>query len=114
VLELTANLGAGIPDAFSLAILDASGAGLPTGFFDVLIQIDLLSPPTIATYASESAQFPPGCSTCPAIAIPAPDVRLLTVPEPGTLLLLLVVGLAANARNWMSARGQGGALLRIP
>ncbi len=78
----------------------------------MFIQIDLMSPPTIATYASDSAQLPPGCSTCPAIAIPAPDVRLLTVPEPGTLLLLLVVGLAASAKNWLSARWQGGALPR--
>ncbi len=88
LLDFTTNVEPITPDAFSLAIFDSSGAGIPTSFFDVFVQIDITSPLTIATYAGDATQRPPGCPTCPGISIPAPLIRSTAVPEPGTLLLL--------------------------
>jgi hypothetical protein len=77
------------PDAFSLAIFDRSGVGMPTSFFDVFVQIDLTAPLTVTTYASDPTQAPPSCPTCPGIAISAPVVQPTTaIPEPRTLVLL--------------------------
>ncbi len=99
LLNLTTNLEAVTPDAFTLAIFDSSGAGIPTSFFDVFLQIDITNPLTISTYASDNTLSPPGCPTCPPIALSAPLVDLAgtPVPEPGTALLLLsgLLGLAA-------------------
>ncbi len=83
-IDLTTNIEPTTPDAFSLAIFDGSGIGLPTSFFDLFLQIDIASPLTINTYASDGAVSPSGCSTCPPIEIGAPVVS----PEPGTLFLL--------------------------
>jgi hypothetical protein len=100
LLNLTTNVEPSIPDSFSLAIFDSSGTGIPTSFFDVFVQIDITSPLAIATYASDTSISPPGCPTCPAIALSAPVVDLATtpVPEPGTFVLLLggLFGLAAT------------------
>ncbi len=89
LLNLTANVEPTTPDAFSLAIFDSSGTGLPTNFFDVFLQIDITNPLTINTYASDTSVSPPGCSTCPPIDIAMPTVESATapVPEPSTLAL---------------------------
>lgn len=89
LLDLTTNVEPVTPDAFSLAILDWQGVGIPTAFFDVFVQIDLTSPLTIATYGSDISH-PLG------IDLPAPTVRTVQVPEPA-ISLLLAVGLAAVA-----------------
>ena len=92
LLNLTTNVENGVgvsPDAFSLGILDSSGFGIPTSFFDVFVQIDITSPLGINTYASDPSTAPPGCPTCSGIDIGVPTVQLAVapVPEPGTLLL---------------------------
>jgi hypothetical protein len=89
-LDLTTNVELGMPDAFSLAIFDSSGTGIPTSFFDVFVQIDLTAPLTINLYASDPTQSPPGCPTCPAINIPEPTIQQAAspVPEPRTILLM--------------------------
>jgi PEP-CTERM motif len=95
LLDITGNVEPTIPDAFSLAIFDSSGAEIPTSFADAFLQIDLTHPLTINTYASDTGVAPRGCPTCPPIALTAPTVELTApVPEPGTLLLLIsgVVG----------------------
>ncbi len=102
LLALTTNVEPITPDAFSLAIFDSSGTGIPTSFFDVFVQIDITSPLTIATFASDTTQSPPGCPTCAPIDIAAPVVLSTTpIPEPGTFVLLLsgFLGLAAR-RYW--------------
>jgi hypothetical protein len=96
-LDLTTNLEMGVgvsPDAFTVAILDSSGFGIPTDFFDVFVQIDITSPLTIATFASDASQSP-------GIDIPAPLVRSAAAPEPGTLFLFAIalagIALAGSA-----------------
>lgn len=103
LLDISENVEAGTPDAFSFAIFDSSGTGIPTSFFDVFVQIDITSPLTINTYASDTSVSPPGCPTCPPITLSAPTVDLATtpVPEPGALLLLVsgVVGVILSQRR---------------
>lgn len=89
-LDLTINFEPFSPDAFSLAIFDSSGIGIPSNFFDVFVQIDIASPLAIFTYASDTSKPPPGCATCTGIDIPAPTVSAATVPLPGTLVLLVI------------------------
>src|SRR5262245_8804966 len=84
LLDVTENVEPLTPDAFSLAIFDSSGTGIPTIFFDVFLQIDITNPLTVATYASDTTQSPPGCPTCLPVNIGAPTVQATTpVPEPG-------------------------------
>jgi len=106
LLDLTTNVesgGGGSPDAFSLGILDSSGFGIPTSFFDVFVQIDITSPLIINTYASDPNTPPLGCPTCEPINIGTPVVQpaVSPVPEPGTLMLLAtgLGGLAAVRRR---------------
>jgi len=91
LLDTTENVEPLTPDAFSLAIFDSSGTGIPTSFFDVFLQINITNPLIIATYASDTTQSPPGCPTCAPVDISAPVVQpvVVPVPEPGTLLLLI-------------------------
>ena len=81
------------PDAFSLAIFDSSGAGIPTSFFDVFVEVDLTSPVGVFAYASDPSQSPPGCPACAGIEIGIPSVEPSSVPEP-TAFALLGSGLA--------------------
>jgi hypothetical protein len=57
-LDITGNVEPSTPDSFSFAIFDSSGTGIPTSFFDVFVQIDITSPLTINTYASDATQSP--------------------------------------------------------
>jgi hypothetical protein len=89
-LSLTTNVDAGgTPDQFSMAILDSSGAQLPTlSFFDVFVEIDLDSAnPAIQTFASD-----PSRSTVAGgapIDLSAPGLTSVSsVPEPGSIFLL--------------------------
>ena len=77
------------PDAFSFAIFDSSGTGIPTNFFDVFVQIDLASSLAIYTYGGDSNRPPPGCEACAGINIDAPVVLSTTpVPVPNSLVLM--------------------------
>jgi hypothetical protein len=88
-LSLSTNMDSGgTPDQFSFAILDKTGAELPTlapGFFDVFVQIDIDSAsPIVRTFGTDTSRTPAGGG--PAINIAAP-VAASAVPEPGTILL---------------------------
>jgi len=103
LLDLTTNVEPSTPDAFSFAIFDRSGVGIPTSFFDVFVQIDITSPLTISTFASDPSLSPAACPTCPGITIGAPGVES-TVPEPGTLILLAsgLIGVIIHQRRRMA------------
>jgi hypothetical protein len=91
LLNLSTNVdNGGFPDQFTFAILDSSGAQLPTlSFFDVFVEIDIDSAdPTIQAFASD-----PSRSTVAGeapIDLAAPTFTSMTsVPEPGATLLVL-------------------------
>ena len=90
LLELTANVEAPAPDQFSFAIVDGTLTEIPTtSFFDVFVEIDIDSTsPTVRTYAGDG------------IAIAAPIVTRVSVPEPASAALLAVglVGLLLTRR----------------
>ncbi len=62
------------PDSFSTGILDSSGNGLPTVFFDVFLQIGITAAATQTTHASDPNRPPPGCPDTP-INLVAPTVK---------------------------------------
>jgi hypothetical protein len=105
-VNLTTQVASGpTPDAFSLAILDSAGAEIPTtSFSDALMLIDINSlNPAIQTFAGDSSV--PG-----GIALSAPTITSVpsapgTVPEPGTLLLVLM-GLGGWALAQWRLRGR--------
>lgn len=102
-VNLTAQLASGsTPDAFSFAILDSAGVELPTtSFSDALMLIDINSlNPAIQTFAGDS-------SISGGIALSAPTITSApgTVPEPGTLLLVLM-GLGRWALAQWRLRGR--------
>jgi hypothetical protein len=87
-VNLTTQVASGLtPDEFSFAILDSAGVEIPTtSFSDALMLIDINSlNPAIQTFAGDSSV--PG-----GIALSAPTITSApgTVPEPGTLLLVLM------------------------
>ena len=96
--ELSFNLTAtesidpnGTPDQFSLAILDSTGAELPTlGFFDafLVLDFDALNPPA-QTFGSDISRTPHGGGS--SINITAPTIKEgRTVPIIGTISLFLI------------------------
>ena len=104
LLTLTTNVEPVTPDTFTLAIFDSSGTEIPTSSRGAFARIDITNPLTINTYASDTCIAPPGCPTCPAIALGVPVVELASapVPEPGTVLLLVsgvAVALLAQRRR---------------
>jgi hypothetical protein len=74
-VDLTGNAGAPIPDSFSIGILDRSGFGLPTKFYDAFMQIDITASPSPVTFASDPQAAPPGCPSCAPIVLSAPSLR---------------------------------------
>jgi PEP-CTERM motif len=88
-LDLTTNPDAGIPDEFTVAILDNTLTPIPTTagtFFDVFVQIDIdSSNPSVTTYPSDTGRLPNGGGQ--AIDLGTASVQL-AAPEPGTLVLL--------------------------
>jgi hypothetical protein len=79
-VDITNTFGGPTPDAFSIGILDSSGKGLPTTFFDAFMQIDITASPTQVTYASDPNTSPPSCPTCAPINLAAPAVKTITAP----------------------------------
>jgi hypothetical protein len=91
-LALTTNAAAaGSPDRFALAILDASGAAIPTtGLAEELLGIDITRPLTMTTSGSDLTRT--------ALDLSAPAIQ--AVPEPSTVgLLALAVSCYAAARR---------------
>ena len=74
-VDITDNFQGPTPDAFSIGILDSSGNGLPTSFFDAFMQIDITTTPTEVSYPSDPNTPPPGCPDCAPINIAAPSVN---------------------------------------
>jgi len=111
LLDITDNVGPIIlPDVFSFAIVDSSQTGippfhlvgLPAEFNEAFGQIQITSPFFIDTAGTDpNPDGPPGCPTCPPIALSAPTVELATTPEPGTWVLWLsgILGLLAIHRH---------------
>ena len=88
-LSLTTNVDAGgTPDQFSMAILDSSGAQLPTlSFFDVFVEIDLDSAnPAIQTFASDPTRNTVAGGAPVNLAAPG-FTASSPVPEPGSIFL---------------------------
>jgi hypothetical protein len=79
----------GTPDQFSMAILDSSGAQLPTlSFFDVFVEIDLDSAnPTIQTFASDPSRNT-GAGCAPVNLAEPTFTSADSAPEPATIFLL--------------------------
>lgn len=95
-LTTTSHFAGGVPDGFSFALLDSTGAELPTlDFSSAFVQIDLEGdPPFVQSFASDPGQAPAAGGV--PLSIPAPSVRLLSAgsaPEPGSLLLFGLAGL---------------------
>lgn len=91
-LSLTTNLDSGgVPDEFSLSILDSSGFEIPTlGPANALLIIDIdSSTPTVSAFRADASLVPPGGGG-PPIDIAAPQITPVVsrVPEPGSLPLL--------------------------
>jgi hypothetical protein len=82
----------GVPDQFSMGILDGGGFGIPTAFFDAFLLIDIASDPTITTFASDPALT--------NLQVSAPVVTpVQAVPEPAGLLILGTAAATLFARN---------------
>jgi hypothetical protein len=89
-LSLTTNLDAGgTPDQFTMAILDSSGAQLPTlSFFDVFVEIDVdTANPAIQTFASDPSRNTVAGGAPLNLSAPA-FTSASSVPEPGSIFLL--------------------------
>jgi hypothetical protein len=79
VVDLSESSEPVTPDAFSIAILDSSGQGLPTTYFDVLLQADIRTTPTLLSYGGDPAVPPPGCPTCAPVPLAKPQIGPVTV-----------------------------------
>jgi hypothetical protein len=75
-VEISEYVETPTPDSFSIGILDASGNGLSTQYFDAFMQLDITATPTPVTYAADPNTPPPGCATCAPIALPAPTAQV--------------------------------------
>ena len=86
-LALSTNVDAGgTPDQFTMAILDSSGAQLPTlSFFDVFVEIDVDSAnPAIQTFASDPSRNTVAGGA--PITLSAPSINTsIDTPEPGSI-----------------------------
>ena len=107
-VRLTTNIDAGgVPDEFSFAILDHTGAEIPTlGPFDVMLLADINSSnPSLLGFASDTSRNPAGGGA--PISLGAPVVTS-AVPEPsaGWLLLGAVAMLTGRARSRSKSRGR--------
>ena len=98
-LSLSTNVDdGGTPDQFTMAILDSSGAQLPTlSFFDVFVEIDLDSAdPAIQTFASDTSRNTVAGGAPVDLSEPT-FTTVSSAPEPGSMVLagcaLLVVAL---------------------
>jgi hypothetical protein len=88
LVDLTTNSDGGFfPDQFSFAILDSTGAELPTeGLGDAIVTIDLVPPfPPAGAFGGDSGRSPVAGGD--PIAFDAPTIA--AVPEPATLGLAL-------------------------
>src|SRR5262245_38486322 len=74
-VDLTDSFAGPIPDSFSIGILDRSGSGLPTEFFDAFVQIDINASPAKKSFAGDPSAPPPGCPDCAPVSIAAPAVN---------------------------------------
>jgi len=108
-IDLTTNVDAGgvPPDEFTFAILDNTGAEIPTlGLFDTLLLADIdSSNPTLFAYASDTSRGT--AATGDPISLDAPIVTSAT-PEPSALWLpvcgLAMVALRRRLRTCGEAR----------
>jgi hypothetical protein len=95
-VNLTTNVDAGsTPDAFSFAILDNTLAPLPTtGLGDAFLLVDInQTHPAIDTFRSADGS---------PIQLAAPQFSVISVPETGSSISMLLIGLGAI---WCLRRG---------
>lgn len=125
-LALTTNVDSGgIPDQFTMSILDQTGAELPTtSTFDVFLAIDINSSnPGVRTFSSDASRAPAAGGGPVSIEAPV----LSEVPEPGSLVLvggalmlvlltrlrrLLLLAHRSCAPWWMRASSMMSSLMR--
>jgi hypothetical protein len=95
-LDLTTKTSSmGFPDEFAFAILDHTGADLPTtGPFDVFTDVLITPSPTVSTYGSDPSRAPAGGGGPLNIGPPITATPSSAVPEPAALGLL-AAGLGA-------------------
>jgi len=105
-LAFSTNVDAGpTPDQFTFAILDRTGAELPTqSFFDVFVELNINSAnPQVQTFASDTTRIPNAGG--PALNIAAPTATPITaVPEPNSVVLVGIacagLGLLIRRKSW--------------
>jgi len=111
-ISLTTNVDAGgVPDEFTFAILDSSGAAIPTlGPFDTLLIADIdSSQPTPYTYGSDTTRGT--LATGNPLQLPAPVIT--AAPEPSTLWFMAsILALFVGSRGLGTRRLKQGSLWR--
>jgi hypothetical protein len=120
-LALSTNVDSGgTPDQFSIALLDSTGAEIPTlGFLTVGSDVLLLSnidaaTPMLLTFASDTTRLPAAGGG--PIDIAAPQLSLppsTAVPEPATWLLLASGLISMLAAGWRRSKRTAAAVIPV-
>ena len=88
------------PDEFTFAILDRTGAELPTkSFFDVFVDISVTDNPNIQSFGADPNRSPTGGGPPLSIGPPTLQQPGSPVPEPKTLILIVAGGLTVLVGN---------------
>ncbi len=88
------------PDEFTFAVLDRTGAELPTkSFFDVFVDISVTDNPNIQSFGADPNRTPAGGGPPLSIGPPTLQQPGSPAPEPRTLILIFGGGLTILIAN---------------